>query len=164
MFKASRDSDGELFAMKMISKQQMGQDKNSMIEKEIEILKCLKHTNIVNLVDIKQTQNNWYLIFEYCELGDLDKYIQKFFKKNAKCLVPEPTAQKIVFSIAEAFKLLNEKKIVHRDLKLANILVNKDYHIKLADFGLAKLIDDNPIMCTYVGTPVTMAPEILSHK
>ena len=118
----------------------------------------------MSLKDTKQTQNNWYLIFEYCEHGDLDKFIQKFCKKDKKFYLPEDTAQKIVYQIADAFKLLNEKQIVHRDFKLANILVGKDYNIKLADFGLAKLIENDPIMSTFVGTPVTMAPEILSRK
>ena len=69
-------------------------------------------------------------------------------------------AQKIIYQIAEAFKLMREKKIVHRDLKLANILVSHDFKIKLADFGFARIIEEDQLMHSYLGTLVTMAPEI----
>jgi serine/threonine-protein kinase ULK/ATG1 len=51
--------------------------------------------------------------------------------------------------------------IVHRDLKLQNILINENYDIKLADFGFAKLKEESQILKSYCGTPITMAPEIL---
>jgi len=55
---------------------------------------------------------------------------------------------------------MREKKIVHRDLKLANILVSHDFKIKLADFGFARIIEEDQLMHSYLGTLVTMAPEI----
>lgn len=58
--------------------------------------------------------------------------------------------------------MLHLNNIVHRDLKLANILINEQMQIKLADFGFAKLMDDE-LMESYCGTPITMAPEILKY-
>jgi serine/threonine-protein kinase ULK/ATG1 len=55
---------------------------------------------------------------------------------------------------------MREKKIVHRDLNLANILVSHDFKIKLADFGFARIIEEDQFMHSYLGNIVTMAPEI----
>ena len=100
------------------------------------------------------------MVFEYCENGDLESYITKYFKNDKICFIPEEITQKIICQIAEAFKVMREKMIVHRDLKLANILVSYDYTIKLADFGFARIIEEDEFMNSYLGTPVTMAPEI----
>lgn len=57
-----------------------------------------------------------------------------------------------------AFRVIRKHKVVHRDLKLANILVTEDFEIKLADFGFAKLLEEDEFFKSYVGTPLTMAP------
>lgn len=131
-----------------------------LIEKEIEILRKIEHPNIVKLIDIKRTKNNYYLVFEYCEKGDLEKYVYRYYKKG----MPEKTAQKLMFEMADAVKTLHEQNIVHRDIKLANILLTKSFVAKLSDFGFAKAQDNSSVlMKTYCGTPITMAPEIHNH-
>ena len=72
VFKAKHESKEEEYAVKMISKNLLNEDFLEMIEKEIQILLTLNHPNIIKLLDFKKTSNNWYLIFEYCELGDLE--------------------------------------------------------------------------------------------
>ena len=69
-----------------------------------------------------------------------------------------------IYKIIDALMHLHENKIAHRDLKLANILINEDYEIKLADFGLSKEHGDVDMFSTMCGTPLTMAPEVLSRK
>lgn len=63
-----------------------------------------------------------------------------------------------------AFSELRKHKIVHRDLKLANILLTKDFKVKLADFGFAKFVEDQNFLESYCGTPITMAVEILKRE
>ncbi len=59
---------------------------------------------------------------------------------------------------------MRQRRIVHRDLKLANILVNKDFVVKMADFGFAKYNNDQSYFQSYCGTPITMGPEILKRE
>ncbi len=66
-----------------------------------------------------------------------------------------------MIQIKNAFVALREYKVVHRDLKLSNILVTDDFEIKIADFGFAKSLDENQYLNSWVGTPLTMAPEVL---
>jgi serine/threonine-protein kinase ULK/ATG1 len=115
----------------------------------------------VELVDTFDTTHSCYLVFEYCEQGDLEKYLKEYYYREQ---VPEETAQAIIYSIADAVALIHEKGIAHRDIKLANILLKKDFQIKLADFGFAKESQNNMFMQTYCGTPITMAPEIIQNK
>lgn len=93
-------------------------------------------------------------MFEYCEEGSLH-----YMLRSRKPFL-EQTAQMIIWCICSAMKELCDLKIAHRDLKLDNILVNKDYEVKLADFGLSR---DAGLMKSQCGTPLTMAPEVLGR-
>lgn len=166
VYKGLEEKTSEIVAIKMINKSQFPAEKSDLIEKEVQILKSLNHPNIIRILDIKKTQNNIYLIFEFCQLGDLETYIKKCYwdSSKSKALVPEAVVQRIIGQLTEAFKLMSEKNIVHRDLKLANILVTGDFVIKLADFGFAKFVENNLLLNSYCGTPITMAPEILKRR
>ena len=73
-------------------------------------------------------------------------------------------AKSYIFKILDALVHVHTNKIAHRDLKLANILINDDFDIKLADFGLSKQYGEEDMLNTICGTPLTMAPEILNRK
>jgi serine/threonine-protein kinase ULK/ATG1 len=85
------------------------------------------------LYDIKKTANNFYLILEYCNEGDLMVYLKK------KKTLSEEEAIEFFVQILNAFRTLVQHKIMHRDFKLANILMH-DGEIKIADFGFSKLL------------------------
>ncbi len=88
------------------------------------------------MYDVQRTQNHFYLIMEYCGGGDLRTYLKK---KGGR--LEEYEVQKIIFQLSNGFQVLSERKIVHRDIKLSNLLVSskgKDYVVKLADFGFAR--------------------------
>jgi len=97
------------------------------------VLKSCDNPNIIKLYDLKKTANNFYLILEYCNEGDLMVYLKQ--KKN----LPEDEAVEYLVQILNAVKTLVKNKILHRDFKLANILKH-DGEIKIADFGFAKLL------------------------
>lgn len=75
------------------------------------------------LLDYKQTSRNLYLVFEYCKHTDLETYVKKYCKGN----MSEEKVRKIAIQIKNAFQVLRANKVVHRDLKLANILVTEDF-------------------------------------
>ncbi|CAD8089986.1 unnamed protein product [Paramecium sonneborni] len=133
------------------------QDKRQyqMIEKEIEICKKLKNKNIVELYDSFKAEKYIYIIFEYCSNGDLEI----LFKKNR---FQEGEVKAIFQQIIGGIKYLYHQKVVHRDIKLANIYINQEWIIKLGDFGFARNFDSQ--MQSYCGTPITMAPEIICGK
>jgi serine/threonine-protein kinase ULK/ATG1 len=118
------------------------------------VLKSCDNPNIIKLYDLKKTANNFYLILEYCNEGDLMVYLKQ------KKTLPEDEAVEYLVQILNAFKTLVKNKILHRDFKLANILKH-DGEIKIADFGFAKLLTKEDYATTMLGSPLNMAPEVL---
>jgi serine/threonine protein kinase len=124
------------------------------------VLSIIKHENIVAMVDFKQTAHNLYLVFEHCKFTDLNAYIRDHYAGR----LPEDRVRRILAQLCGAFRVIRQHKVVHRDLKLSNILVTEDFEIKLADFGFAKLLEEDEFLRSQVGTPLTMAPEVIERK
>ena len=89
------------------------------------------HNNIISLLDFLETANNYYLVMEFCNNGDLETHVRKY---QGLC---EEEALYMLMQIMNAFRYLHKKQIMHRDVKLANIFL-KDDIIKVGDFGFAK--------------------------
>lgn len=145
-------------AIKLIKKSdvKVKSDQESLLN-EISIMRSLKNPNIIEIIDVLQTDNNYYIILEYCDQGDLEHLINK-----QKGINPQDHYH-FLLDILTAFTSLIKQGIMHRDLKPANILVqiqDKKKIYKLADFGLAKNIDNfkHQIMESKVGTPFYMSP------
>ena len=146
----------EIRAIKVIANSNLTREsQKEALKREIKIMKNLNHQNIVKLYDHFVSIKNNYLVLEYCSRKDLN---------SLKSGIGE--AQTLVYlrQIVTALKVLQEKNIVHRDLKPANILLSADDKVKLADFGLARQIDPESLAKTCVGTPLYMAPEVLSLR
>lgn len=151
-------------AIKKIRMEKVQKNKNkSQLESEIEIMKAMKHENIVNLLDVITYESNIYLILEFCTL-DLKTYLQKKVLK-------EKVARKILTQLAYGLKYLRSKDIIHRDLKPQNILLRVERPrnplekrriiVKIADFGFAKIVGSEGLAETMCGSPLYMAPEIM---
>ncbi|CAD8119407.1 unnamed protein product [Paramecium sonneborni] len=126
-------------------------------DQEIEIYQKTKHNNLVCLKEEFTKGDYRYCIFEYCSKGDLNN----FTKRN---MLNEEEVKIIFTQILAGMKYLYENGIVHRDLKLDNILIDDENIIKIADFGFAKYYQQNDVFNSYCGTPATMAPEILNQQ
>ena len=163
VYKTTKINSNEVYATKVIPKRLLNQGRSyEFFKREVEILKKIDHKNINKLYSEKETNNNHYLILEYCNGGDLFKISSQYKKKNGKPL-PEEFVQYYVGQICDALHYLHDKNIIHRDLKLENILVHFDNEkdknelnifeskIKLIDFGLARTIDHQnlAIMMSY---------------
>ncbi|XP_041008931.1 probable LRR receptor-like serine/threonine-protein kinase At1g07650 isoform X4 [Juglans microcarpa x Juglans regia] len=154
-------SDGTVIAVKQLSsKSKQG---NREFVNEIGMISALQHPNLVKLYGCCIEGNQLSLIYEYMENNCLSRAL---FGKDTFCRLKLdwPTRQKICLGIARGLAYLHEEsrlKIVHRDIKTSNVLLDKDYNAKISDFGLAKLSeDDNSHISTRVaGTIGYMAPE-----
>ena len=133
-------------------------DKNRL-EREIKILKKIRHPNIINLYNIIQTEKKYYLITEYIEGKELFDYIIK------KRKLQEIEACKFYQQLINGIEYLHKLKIVHRDLKPENILIDEKNNIlKIADFGLSNIFSskNNYMLSSPCGSPCYAAPEMLN--
>lgn len=125
---------------------------------EVNVLRKLKHHNIVTFIDSKMNDESMYLITQFCNQGTIEDLMQQ--KQLSEREVLQYFSQ-----IAEGFKYIRHKKIVHRDVKPQNILIH-DGVVKIADFGLAKVVDPNSQnrFQTFSGTPLFMSPQIVKQE
>jgi len=154
---AIQKKTGDKFAVKIIDKKNVGSDL-VRLETEIQILKKVHHANIISLKELFDTPEYLFIITELVTGGEL------FDKIVDKGSYTEKTAATLVIKIVSAIDYLHNLGIVHRDLKPENLLLKSsqdDTEVKLADFGLSKIVGPQ-VMMTACGTPGYVAPEVLS--
>ncbi|XP_030629642.1 serine/threonine-protein kinase ULK1a [Chanos chanos] len=153
-------------AVKCINKKNLAKSQ-TLLGKEIKILKELKHENIVGLLDFQEIAGCVYLVMEYCNGGDLAEYL------HSKGSLSEDTIRAFLQQIAGAMSVLRGKGIIHRDLKPQNILLSystarktgsSNICLKIADFGFARYLQDNTMAATLCGSPMYMAPEVIMSQ
>uniref|UniRef100_A0A8C9VRQ9 non-specific serine/threonine protein kinase n=1 Tax=Scleropages formosus TaxID=113540 RepID=A0A8C9VRQ9_SCLFO len=156
-------------AVKCINKKNLAKSQ-TLLGKEIKILKELKHENIVGLLDfqVRLLKLNYvYFVFLYCNGGDLADYL------HSKGTLSEDTIRLFLQQIAGAMRVLQAKGIIHRDLKPQNILLSysggrksnpNNTRIKIADFGFARYLQNNMMAATLCGSPMYMAPEVIMSQ
>ena len=166
--------NNNLYAIKKISKKSLIKpDTKKYFNNEINIIKNLKnHPNIVKFINIKETITNFYIIFEYLNGGDLDNFLKKYINKYNKP-IPEKIVKYIIKNVLKGLNSLNSQNIIHRDIKLSNILINYlnnsdltnenilNAEIKIIDFGFAKYLKQDEFTNSIIGTPFYMDPKIL---
>ena len=173
VYLTSKQGCKEKFATKKMDKKYANQPKvKKYFDNEIGILKEVKHPNIVSLVDLKETNNSYYLVFELCNGGGLSDCLEKYQKKYKKPFTEE-IVQYLMIQIVSALKYLHNNHILHRDLKLDNILVkfendeDKDNlnmlksTVKIIDFGFARKLEPGDLAYSTLGSPINMDPIIL---
>uniref|UniRef100_A0A8D3BK58 non-specific serine/threonine protein kinase n=2 Tax=Scophthalmus maximus TaxID=52904 RepID=A0A8D3BK58_SCOMX len=156
------------WAIKEVCKPAAGSSKVKMLGHEINILKQVNHAHIIHLKEVYDTPRTTYLVTELCAGGELKQLLlrKKFFT--------EDETRHIISTLADAVVYLHKRDIVHRDLKLENILVkspnegdNDRIHIKVTDFGLSVQtggVGIENIMTEACGTLIYMAPEMMSGR
>lgn len=128
-------------------------------------LQYIDHPNIVKLLDTVETSKHYCLILEYVSGGELFDYVNDHYEDSN-----EDESKRIFIQLVNILEYLHENNIVHRDLKLENILLDSPNQpsngpiIKLTDFGLAKFIDKSPILTARCGSEEYAAPELMSGK
>lgn len=145
----------EKVAIKILNKKRMLELSGDItkIQKEINILKKMRHKNIIQLYEILESRNNLFLVMEFCPKGELFDYIVKKKRLN------EVTACKFFQNLIDGIEYLHSQKIVHRDLKPENLLLDERGNLKLSDFGLSTCYQGK--IMTPCGTPSYAPPEML---
>jgi len=148
-------------AIKIIDRNDVGKDYEKNLRMEMDILRRVDHPNIISLHEMIEAGNKLYFVMELVTGGELfDRIVEKgsYSEEDAKVLVRK---------IVSAIDYLHKQNIAHRDLKPENLLVKSiddDTEVKIADFGLSKIIDKDKMMQTACGTPGYVAPEVLNAE
>lgn len=157
---ANRKADGSTYAVKIINKKNVQQDLHRLAI-EMDILKSVNHPNIIRLQDLYETPEFLYIVTELVTGGEL------FDRIVSKGSYSERDAAQLTRKLIEALEYLHSKDIAHRDLKPENLLLaskENDTEVKLADFGLSKIVGTEVMMQTACGTPGYVAPEVLKAQ
>ena len=177
VYLSQRKDRKELFAIKKIDRSFADDPKHKKyFESELYLLKTLNHPNIVKFVDKQTTENHYYIIMEYINGGGLSNCLKKYIEKY-KMAFPEEIVQYLMRQIINTLHYIHKQKIIHRDLKLDNIMVSFDNNsdkenldmmkakIKIIDLGTATQLtaDKNYMTNTAIGTLNNMAPTIIKN-
>ena len=173
VYLSKKEGKNELFATKKMDRKYADQPHVAKyLKNEIAILKELNHKNIVKLEDVKITQNHYYLVMEFCNGGTLTECLRKYQKKYGKPF-SEEIVQYLMKQIISAIRYIHNRHIIHRDLKLDNILVHFNSEndlnnlnmmravIKVIDFGFATHLGKSNLVYSTLGSPINMDPTIL---
>ncbi|OJT11418.1 hypothetical protein TRAPUB_12062 [Trametes pubescens] len=172
VMKALHKQEGKWYAVKMIQANKLrkglsnatlnginSDDKSNNFAREINILERLTHPNICQLKEVFFERYSINLVLEWVPGGDLLDYI---LKRDG---LGEPEAQHLTYQMCDALAYVHGQGIAHRDLKPENVLLTDDQPpmVKVADFGLAKVVDSMTMLRTMCGTPVYLAPEVVNQ-
>ena len=160
VYRAIDKRNGLYVSIKEIIKEKFDKAKE-LLQREIEIMKKIKCENSVNIIDVIEKNEYYYIIMEYCEYN-LEDYINK--KREKPFSINE--IKEMLIQLNNIFKIILEENIILKDLKPSNILIYLDkldkIIFKLSHYGSSKIMNDKTII--YIDSPLTMAPEILNDK
>ncbi|GAA6109978.1 RAC-gamma serine/threonine-protein kinase isoform X1, partial [Tachysurus ichikawai] len=153
-------ASGTYYAMKILKKEVIiAKDEVAHTLTESRVLKNTRHPFLTSLKYSFQTKDRLCFVMEYVNGGEL------FFHLSRERVFSEDRTRFYGSEIVSALDYLHSAKIVYRDLKLENLMLDKDGHIKITDFGLCKEgITDAATMKTFCGTPEYLAPEVLEDN
>ncbi|PHT74611.1 hypothetical protein T459_21888 [Capsicum annuum] len=162
VWKAEHRKTGKVVALKQIDRFNLTRQLKNCLDCELTFLSSVQHPNIIRLFNVFEAENSVFLVLEFCAGGDLASYIHNHGR------VQECVARKFMKQIVAAgLEVLSMHQIIHRDLKPENILLStteNDPILKIADFGLSRILNPNDLAETVCGSPFYMAPEILQFK
>ncbi|CAJ2669102.1 unnamed protein product [Trifolium pratense] len=134
-------------------------DMEEIVKREIKILRLCMHPHIVRLYEVIETETDIYIVMEYMKSGELYYYISE------KGRLKEDEARNFFQQIISGVEYCHRNMVVHRDLKLENLLLDSKCNVvKIADFGLSSIMRDGHFLKTSCGSPAYAAPEVMSGR
>lgn len=163
VYKVKRKKDNEIYALKKVYMNKLKQKEKDNSLNEVRILASINHPNVIAYKDAFYDNEISALcvIMEHADGGDLEKKIE--LKIKTKKYFSEEEILKFCIQITEGLKALHENKIMHRDIKAANIFMLSDQTIKIGDLNVSKVLK-NSLLNTQTGTPYYASPEVWSNK
>ncbi len=162
VFDGLQASTGTRCALKSFPLAKLGPEGVADLRAEVALLQKLHHRNIVKYMDSLATEDMFYIVLELVEDGSLAGAIKRLGPLRDEAVVAAYVAQ-----VLRGLAYLHAQRVVHRDIKGANILVTRDGCVKLADFGVAKTVHPDgqgTLSADVVGTPYWMAPEVIQME
>ena len=173
VYLTSKQGHKDKYATKRIDRKFFSNPKaKKYLENEICILKEVDHPNIIKLIEVQKTTNHIYLVMELCNGGGLSECLEDYKNKNNKAF-PEEIVQYLMRQIVSGINYLHKKNILHRDIKLDNILINYENEedkknknllkstVKIIDFGFARHLEPSSLAFSTLGSPINMDPGLL---
>ncbi|KAI9662121.1 MAG: hypothetical protein M1831_002817 [Alyxoria varia] len=153
---------GEVYAAKELEKRRFVKNGvlDTRLDNEMQIMKDLRHPNIVQYIAYEENEHHLYILMEYIPGGDLQAYL------GSHGTLHEPFAKSMSRQVLGALEYLHKKNITHRDIKPDNVLICSEdpFAVKLTDFGLSKVVKNNEtFLKTFCGTLLYCAPEVFPH-
>ncbi|KAL4229017.1 Serine/threonine-protein kinase sik2 [Mactra antiquata] len=145
-------------AIKIIDKTRLDQTNLNKVKREVTIMKLLSHQHIIKLYQVMETKNMLYLVSEYAPNGEIFDYIAQHGRMS------EAEARKKFWQIINAVDYCHKNRVVHRDLKAENLLLDSNMNIKIADFGFGNFFNGKDPLATWCGSPPYAAPEVFEGK
>ena len=142
-------------AVKIVSRKVSKDVHLKFLPRELDALRCLRHKNIIQLVEVLETQDHVYIVMELAEGGDLLDFI------NKKRFLSDEDAKGLFHDLVDGLVECHRLRFVHRDLKCENMLLSRNLRLKISDFGFARRYGDTQKLQTYCGSYAYAAPEII---
>lgn len=163
VFKAVMPGTGDTYAVKRAKQEH--QCKSEFVS-ELSIIACLRHKNLVQLEGWCEEKGELLLVYEFMPHGSLDKVLYREPNQDLGSVFNWPQRYNVAIGLASALSYLHqecEQRVIHRDIKTSNILLDVNFNPRLGDFGLARLMDHNksPVSTLTAGTMGYLAPEYL---
>ncbi len=150
---------GKYVAIKTIDKKYMKDDfSRKKVLQEVYILKKIRHANVIRLLEVFEGPKHLLMVMEYASGGDLLKYVKE------KGPLSEEEAKVIFRQVLYGLGHIHARSVLHRDIKLDNILLDSDGGVKICDFGVSKIIPKHETIKEQCGTPAYIAPEVISEE
>ncbi|KAK8522245.1 hypothetical protein V6N13_115220 [Hibiscus sabdariffa] len=166
--KVASGSYGDLFkgtycsqevAIKVLKPERINTDLQKEFAQEVFIMRKVRHKNVVQFIGACTKPPNLCIITEFMSGGSVYDYLHKH-----KGVFKLPTLLKVAIDVSKGMNYLHQNDIIHRDLKAANLLMDENEAVKVADFGVARVKAQSGVMTAETGTYRWMAPEVIEHK
>lgn len=150
---------GQDVAIKILKPERLNENLQREFQQEVSIMRKVRHKNVVQFIGACTIPPNLCIITEYMSGGSVYDYLRK-----QKALLKMPMLLRVAIDVSKGMDYLHQNKIIHRDLKAANLLLDENEVVKVADFGVARVQSQSGVMTAETGTYRWMAPEIIEHK